>query len=171
MNNFQIQEQEEDFHIKRASKWTVYLLVDLRIVFIISYVYISVLYLISTIANSEANTDINSMKLFNVTSQPNHTNVIAIVSYIDDALLWSCRNLSVTKDYYKGLYSMLFVAFAVTMIFLTITKLTIFFGNSSYLRGGSKWLHTAQCSRIQISSGRLAFLYRATSYRPVLCSQ
>ena len=127
MNNFQIQEQEEDFHIERASKWTVYFLVDLRIVFIISYVYISVLYLISTTANSEANADINSMKLFNVTSQPNHTNVI--VTYIDDALLWSCRNLSVTKDYYKGLYSMLFAAFAVTMIFLTITKLTIFFGN------------------------------------------
>ena len=127
MNSIQIQEQEEDFHIERASKWTVYFLIDLRVVFIISYVYISVIYLISTTANSEANADVNSMQLFNITSQPNHTNVI--VSHIDDALLWSCRNLSVTKSYYKGLYAMLFTAFTVIMIFLVITKLTILFGN------------------------------------------
>ena len=122
-----IQEQEEDFHIEKASKWTVYFLIDLRVLFIISYVYISVIYLISTTANSEANADINSMQLFNITSLPNHTNVK--VSYIDDALLWSCRNLSVTKSYYKYLYIMLFTAFAVTMMFLVITKLTILFGN------------------------------------------
>ena len=129
MSNLQVKDKEEEFHIDKASKWTVYFLIDLRIVFIITYVYISVVYLISTTANSEANADVNSLKLFNVTSQPNHSDVM--VSYIDDAVLWGCRKLSMTKTYYKGLYAMLFGAFALTLMILTITKLTIVIGNST----------------------------------------
>ena len=129
MNDVQMQDKEDEFHIDKASKWTVYFLIDLRVLFIITYVYISVIYLISTTANSEANADVNSMMLFNVTSQPNHTNVM--VSYIDDALLWSCRKDSVTRDYYKYLYVMLFSAFMTTLIILTITKMTILLGNST----------------------------------------
>ena len=127
MSNPQTQDQEEEFQIDKASKWTVYFLIDLRVLFIITYVYISVIYSISTTANSEANADVNSMILFNVTSQPNHTNVM--VSHIDDALLWNCRKHSVTKEYYIGLYYMLLAAFTAILVMLTITKLAILIGN------------------------------------------
>ena len=113
--------------VEKASKWTIYCLVDLRVVFIITYVYISVVNLISTTANSEATADTKSMTFFNVTSKPEHINVS--ISLIDDTVLWSCREHSVTKKYYKGLYCMLIAAFAATLVALLATKLAIFYGS------------------------------------------
>ena len=55
--------------ITKASKWTIFFLIDLRAVFTIIYVYISVVNLISTTANSEATRDSNSMASFNVTPE------------------------------------------------------------------------------------------------------
>ena len=112
--------------VEKASKWTVYCLIDLRVVFIITYVYISVVNLISTTANAEATADTNSMTLFNITSKPEHANVS--ISFIDNAVLWNCREHSVTKTYYKGLYWMLIAAFVATLIAFTITKLAILCG-------------------------------------------
>ena len=111
----------------KAAKWTIFLLVDLRVMFIITYVYVTVVNLISTTANSEASEDIYSTVLFNVTSQPNHTNVN--VSSIDDAILWNCRDHSVTKHYYRGLYWMLISAFSGTILAFIFTKFTIVCGS------------------------------------------
>ena len=113
--------------IDKAAKWTIFLLVDLRVMFIITYVYVSVVNLISTTANSEASEDIHSTKLFNVTSQPKHTDVN--VSFIDDVILWNCRDHSVTKHYYRGLYWMLISAFLGTIIAFIFTKITIICGS------------------------------------------
>ena len=112
--------------IDKAAKWTIFLLVDLRVVFIITYVYVSVVNLISTTANGEASEDVHSTKLFNVTSLLEHTDVN--VSFIDDAILWNCRDYSVTKHYYRGLYSMLISAFSGTMIAFIFTKIAIICG-------------------------------------------
>ena len=129
MSDFGMQDAEETFHVDKVSKWTIYFLIDLRVLFIIIYVYVSVAHLISTAASSQASSDSSSMILFTVTSNPNHSNVL--VSYIDDAVLWNCREHSVTKEYYQGLYSMLFSAFSVTLFILTITKLAILWGNKA----------------------------------------
>ena len=112
--------------VDKAAKWTVFLLVDLRVLFIITYVYVSVVNLISTTANGEASEDIHSTRLFNITSQPEHANVN--VSFIDDAILWNCRDHSDTKHYYRGLYLMLISAFSATMVAFVLTKITIVFG-------------------------------------------
>ena len=112
--------------VDKAAKWTVFLLVDLRVLFIITYVYVSVVNLISTTANGEASEDIHSTRLFNITSQPEHANVN--VSFIDDAILWNCRDHSDTKHYYRGLYWMLISAFSATMVAFVLTKITIVFG-------------------------------------------
>ena len=114
--------------IDKAAKWTIFLLVDLRVVFIITYVYVSVVNLISTTANSEASEDIHSTKLFNVTSQLEHTNVN--VSFIDDAILWNCRDHSATKHYYRGLYWMLISAFLGTIGVFLFTKIIITCGST-----------------------------------------
>ena len=105
----------------KASKWTVFLLVDLKIVFIITFVYISVVNLISTTANNEATTDVNSNDTFTVTAE--HTNVN--VSFIGDAVLWNCRNHSVTKRYYQVLYWMLIISFLAALVAFSLVKMSI----------------------------------------------
>ena len=112
--------------IDKASKWTIYFLVDLRVVFIITYVYITVVNLISTTANVQATTHTESTATFNVTSHTEHMNVS--VSFIDDALLWNCRKQSETKVYYEGLYWMLVAAFIITLLSLAIAKCIVIFG-------------------------------------------
>ena len=114
--------------VDKASKWTIYFLVDLRVVFIITFVYISVVNLISTTANVQATTHAESTAAFNVTSNPEHVNVS--VSFIDDALLWNCRKQSETKVYYEGLYWMLVAAFIVTLLSLAIAKCVVIYGAS-----------------------------------------
>ena len=137
--------------VDKASKWTIYFLVDLRVVFIITYVYISVVNLISTTANVQATTHAESTSTFNVTSHPSHINVS--VSFIDDALLWNCRKQSETKVYYEGLYWMLVAAFIVTLLSLAIAKCVIIYGASHedcYLRR----IAIMQCLQDRQSSGR-----------------
>ena len=114
----------ENETVEKASKWTIYFLIDLRVVFIILYVYVTAVNLISTTATAEATTDTECSNRYNITS--GHLNVI--VSSIDDAVLWNCRKLSETKIYYKGLYILLLVAFFITLLVFFIVKLTIIFG-------------------------------------------
>jgi len=121
--------------VDKASKWTIYFLVDLKVVFIITYVYISVINLISTTANVQATTHAESTATFNVTSDPKHMNVS--VSFIDDALLWNCRKQSETKVYYEGLYWILVASFIITILSLAIAKCVVIFGathEDCYLR-------------------------------------
>ena len=93
-------------NVEKASKWTAFVLIDLKTVFIIVFVYISIVNLIVTTANNEANTDVSCKgNNFTMSSQPGHENVT--VEFIDDAVLWNCRSHSVTKSYYKHLYGLL----------------------------------------------------------------
>jgi len=64
--------------IEKASRWITYLLVDLRVVFIVMYVYVTAVNLISTTANVEATGDMNT---YNVTSLPEHTNVFIFFTF------------------------------------------------------------------------------------------
>ena len=91
--------------------WTIYFLVDLKVVFIMTYAVITIVNLISSTANSEAFSDRNSMFPLNVSSDYLNVNVTSI----NDAILWSCRSFSETKDYYKFLYWMLIIAMIVTL--------------------------------------------------------
>ena len=54
--------------VDKASKWTIYFLIDLRVVFIIIYVYVTIVNLISTTADNEATSDKYVNITFNVTS-------------------------------------------------------------------------------------------------------
>ena len=106
--------------VEEYQKYSGYFLIDIKVTFIMTYVYISVINLISTTANNEANQDTESPLLFNVTSRPEHTNVS--VESIDDATLWSCREQSSTSSYYVTLYWMLLATFSVTMLFYVVSK-------------------------------------------------
>ena len=106
--------------INKYQKWTGYFLVDIKIVFIITYVYISVVNLMSTTANNEATQDVQSAVRFNVTARPVHTDVI--VNYIDDSILWNCREHSLTSSYYVTLYWMLLSVFIGTLVFYAASK-------------------------------------------------
>ena len=117
MSDFKIPVNDVD----KASKWTAFVLVDLKIVFIITFMYVSVVNLISTTANSEASADVNCNNTFNVTTKHSNVNV----NFIHDAVLWNCRDHSVTKRYYQILYLMLIVSFALALATITIVKWNI----------------------------------------------
>ena len=106
--------------IGKYQEYTGYFFIDIKVTFIIIYVYISVVNLMSTTANNQAKQDRESPELFNLTSRPEHTNVN--VSSIDDATLWSCREYSPTSTYYVALYWMLLATFSVILLFYCTSK-------------------------------------------------
>ena len=137
-NNMEIPVETVD----KASKWTVFVLVDLKILFIITFVYVTIVNLISTTANNEASTAVRSNNTFTVTIE--HTNVN--VSAIDDAVLWNCRDHSETKRYYKVLYSMLIGFLGFALAAFTIVKWNVLY---SAVHGRSYLWHIAIVQSIQ----------------------
>ena len=100
---------EETFNDKHP--WTLYLLIDLEVVYIITFGLVSVVNLISSTASIRASSDKNSMLLFNVSSKYMNVNVTSI----NDAVLWNCRKLSDSSNYYKTFYWMVIIALATIM--------------------------------------------------------
>ena len=111
---------------KEISRLSDFCLIDIRILFIVVSVYSSVANIISTTANNEATNDSQSDRLFNITSRPEHQNVV--VRSVSNAVLWNCRDFSVTNYYYQALYGMLIGAFfAIVLVFLA-ARLTVMCG-------------------------------------------
>ena len=111
---------EETFNV--TFSWTIYFLVDIKVVYIIMFAFISTINLISSTANVHASTDKTKMTLFNVSSE--YMNVY--VTSINDAVLWNCRTLSDNKNYYKNLYWMVIVVMILVMTgFLAIKLITL----------------------------------------------
>ena len=98
--------------------WTIYLLIDLKVVYIITFGFITVVNLISAIANIHASNDKNSMMLLNVSSKHMNVNVTSI----NDPILWNCRSLSETSNHYKFLYWTVIAVLIVTMGGLFLIK-------------------------------------------------
>ena len=113
---------EKGENLDEKYSWTIRGLVDLKVVYIITYAYITIVNLISSTANSEATSDADSMALFNVTLSPEHINVE--VDSISDAILWSCRRESMSNYYYVFLYYMLIVAMSLALLCFLVSKLT-----------------------------------------------
>ena len=100
---------EETFNDKHP--WTIYFLLDLKVVYIITFGLITIINLISSTANIHAFTDKNCMVLFNVSSNYMNVNVTSI----NDPILWNCRGFSETSDSYKFLYWMVIITLIVIM--------------------------------------------------------
>ena len=90
--------------------WTLYFLVDIKVIYIVFYAYISIINLISSTANVEATEDRQSTLQFPITS----TNT-GYVTEISDAVLWNCRDHSVSSHYYKSLYLMLLITLVLSL--------------------------------------------------------
>ena len=100
--------------------WTLYLLIDLEVVYIITFGLVSVVKLISSTASIHASSDKNSMILFNVSSEYMNVNVTSI----NDAVLWNCRKFSDSSNYYKTFYWMVVIALTAIMAIFFSAKLT-----------------------------------------------
>ena len=120
--------------------WTIHFLIDLKVVYIITYAYITIVNLISSTANSEATSDANGMSLFNVTSSPEYTNVE--VDSISDAILWNCRRQSVTKQYYRFLYWALILAMSAALLLFFATKFIALITVSCICKNFNKYVLT-----------------------------
>ena len=111
---------------KEISRLSDFCFIDIRILFIVVSVYSSVASLIGTTASNEARNDSQSDRIFNITDRPEHQN--QIIQSVSNAVLWNCRDFSVTNYYYRGLYGMLVGAFfAIVLVFL-VTRLTVMCG-------------------------------------------
>ena len=111
---------------KEISRLSDFCFIDIRILFIVVSVYSSVANIISTTAHNEATNDSLSDRPFNITTRPEHQN--KVVRSVSNAVLWDCRELSVTNYYYQALYGMLVGAFfAIVLVFL-VTRLTVMCG-------------------------------------------
>ena len=110
-----VQYVDKDFDENHT--WTIYFLLDIRVVYIISYVYISVINLISSTASIEATDDKHTDVIFRVTS-----NTTGHVTEISDAVLWNCREHSASSYYYRFLYWMLLVALISALAGFAISK-------------------------------------------------
>ena len=108
---------EETFNDKTS--WTIYFLVDLKVVYIITFGLITIINLISSTATIHALTDKSSMTLFNVSSKYMNVNVTSI----NDAVLWNCRQFSETSESYKFLYWMVIIVLMMIIIILFLIKL------------------------------------------------
>ena len=72
---------EETFNVTYS--WTIYLLLNIKMVYIITFAFITTINLISSTANLHASTDKTKMTLFNVSSE--YMNVY--ITSINDAAL------------------------------------------------------------------------------------
>ena len=108
--------------------WTIYFLVDLKVVYIITFAYISTISLISSAANVHVTTDKQEKILLDVSSEYMNVNVTSI----NDAVLWNCRTLSVTRGYYKFFYKMVLTAMIMIMIMFLLAKIIGFIAVSSH---------------------------------------
>ena len=111
---------------REISRLSDFCLVDIRILFIVVSVYSSVANIISTTAKNEATNDAESGRLFNITTRPEHQD--KVILSISNAVLWNCRELSVTNYYYRTLYGMLVGAFFAIMLVFLATRLTVMCG-------------------------------------------
>ena len=106
----------ENLDIKKH--WTIYFLIDVRVVYIITYAYISIVNLISSTANSEATDDKQSDMTFDVSDE--HMDVP--VTKINDAVLWNCRDKSLSIFYYRSLYIMALTALTAALFGFWLVK-------------------------------------------------
>ena len=107
---------DKDFDEKHT--WTIYFLVDIKVVYIISYAYISIVNLISSTANIEATDDKHTDVEFQITATQR-----GFVTNISDAVLWNCRPHSASNYYYRFLYWMLFIGLISALSGFFLSKL------------------------------------------------
>ena len=114
---------------EELSRLANFILIDIRLIFIIVSVYVTISTAIATTANNEAANDTSGNREFNVSSRSDHQNLQ--VSHVTNAVLWNCREKSVTNQYYKVLYGLLFTAFSLILLVFIITRLSVLCGNIS----------------------------------------
>ena len=118
--------------ISEKYSWTIYVLLDLKVVYIITYAYITIVNLISSTANSEATSDADSMAVFNITLSLELRDVE--VDFISDSILWNCRSQSVTNYYYRFLYYMLIIAMGTALGGYFVVKCIALIGVSCFCK-------------------------------------
>ena len=107
------------------SRLANFILIDVRLIFIIVSVYVTIGTAITTTANNEAAIDTNGNRMtFNVTSRPEHANLW--VTDVSNSVLWNCRENSITSHYYKVLYGLLFAVFVLILLVFIVTRMSVY---------------------------------------------
>ena len=104
---------------------------DLRLMFVATAVYASLVTQFQQVANQEATGDIGSGRNFKINSEfTNHS----IAGGLSDRILWNCRDDSRTKFYYRTLYLGLILSYfsIITIYFVARVVVTGFVANAAW---------------------------------------
>ena len=127
-------------HLDKKYIWSLYLLIDIKVLYILLYLYTSAINLISSTANIEATEDSMSTLEFPITS----TNT-GNVTEISDTVLWNCREHSLTAPYYRTLYRLLLYGLSSAMvIFVVIKVLALLYADFVCSQGLKRMWHIAK---------------------------
>ena len=117
-----------------------FVLVDVRLIFVIVSVYITISSAIMSAANNEAAADANGNGTFDLSSrsggQDDHHDILDV----SNAVLWNCREQAVSRRYYRLLYGSLLGSFGFILLVFLLTRLSIIWGNT---RSEMNHLHDA----------------------------
>ena len=95
---------------------------DFRLVFILTAIYTSLVSQFRQAANSEAERDVDSGRLFKISPEwLNHS----VSGGVSDRVLWNCRIGSQTDIYYKTVYLGLIIVYVVIVVTYLITRIVI----------------------------------------------
>ena len=125
---------------RELSRLANFILVDVRLIFVIVSVYITISSAIMSAANNEAAADANGNGTFDLSSRSGEYNINRDISDVSNSVLWNCRENAVSRRYYRLLYGSLLGSFGLILLVFLLTRLSILWGN---MRQELKYLHEA----------------------------
>ena len=137
------------------SRLANFVLVDVRLIFVIVSVYITISSAIMSAANNEAAADANGNGTFDLSSRSGE-HIDRDISDVSNSVLWNCRENAVSRRYYRLLYGSLLGSFGLILLVFLLTRLSILWGNMrqelNYLHEAMWHIQIIKCLRYYLKS-------------------
>ena len=142
---------------RELSRLANFVLVDVRLIFVIVSVYITISSAIMSAANNEAAADANGNGTFDLSSRSGEY-INRDISDVSNSVLWNCRENAVSRRYYRLLYGSLLGSFGLILLVFLLTRLSILWGNMrqelNYLKKAMWHIQIIKCLRYYLKNKR-----------------
>ena len=142
---------------RELSRLANFVLVDVRLIFVIVSVYITISSAIMSAANNEAAADANGNGTFDLSSRSDE-HIDRDISDVSNSVLWNCRENAVSRRYYRLLYGSLLGSFGLILLVFLLTRLSILWGNMrqelNYLKKAMWHIQIIKCLRYYLKNKR-----------------
>ena len=142
------------------SRLANFVLVDVRLIFVIMSVYITISSAITSAANNEAAADANGNGTFDLSSRSSGQDDHHDILDVSNAVLWNCREQAVSRRYYRLLYGSLLGSFGFILLVFLLTRLSILWGNTrpelDHLHEAMWHIQIIRCLRYHLKSKKIS---------------